>query len=44
VQQTPLSIIKVNGEGGMHLKIGLIKYELVNRRCTASFVELRFAW
>lgn len=44
VWQTPLSIGKVNRERGTHLKIALIKCELVKRRDTTLFVELKFAW
>lgn len=43
VWQTPWSIDKVNREGGTHLKIALIKCELVKRRNITLFVERNFA-
>lgn len=44
VWQTPWSIGKVKREGGTHLKIALIKCELVRQGNITLFVELTFAW
>ena len=42
--QAPMSTGKVNREGGTHLKIALIKRELVQGRNITLFGELQLAW